>query len=67
MDGYCGEWDGENLEKGIANMSKMIDVVEKILSEKKGYTVKQCCQELGITPKDFHSRYLKRSLLSLMC
>ncbi|CCG22443.1 Gal1 galactokinase [Candida orthopsilosis Co 90-125] len=60
MDGYCGEWDGENLEKGIANMSKMIDVVEKILSEKKGYTVKQCCQELGITPKDFHSRYLKK-------
>ncbi|KAI5949667.1 GAL1 [Candida margitis] len=60
MEGYCGPWDGENLKEGAAKLSKMIDVVSKTLTEKKGYTVEQCCKELGITAEEFHLKYLEK-------
>ncbi|KAI5967102.1 GAL1 [Candida theae] len=60
MDGYCGNWDGEDLSQGIANISKMIDVVEKTLTEKDGYNVEQCCQGLDLTAEEFHAKYLTK-------
>lgn len=61
MDGRFGNtWDGNDYTVGIAQLNEMIDVVNKQLTNKAGYTIEECCQELGITSEKFSARYLSK-------
>ncbi|RCK61042.1 Galactokinase [Candida viswanathii] len=61
MDGRFGNtWDGHDYEVGISQLTAMIDVVEQELNNQQGYSIEECCQELGITCEKFGARYLSR-------
>ncbi|KAI5953321.1 GAL1 [Candida jiufengensis] len=60
MDGYCGEWKDDDYETGILHLQKMIDVVETKLTNKKGYSVDEICEELGISTEEFKTKYLTK-------
>ena len=68
MDAYLGEWNGDDVDQGIANVKKMIDEVERYLKkgngggnhDSDGYTVAEVSQQLQITETEFQSKYLSK-------
>lgn len=61
MDGrFNHSWDGNDYTVGIEQLKQMIDVVEKELTNQKGYSIEECCQELEITCEKFVAKYLSK-------
>ncbi|KAI5959577.1 GAL1 [Candida pseudojiufengensis] len=60
MEGFCGDWEDDDVESGITNLNKMIEVVELNLTNKEGYSVDEICKEFQITPEEFKSKYLTK-------
>ncbi|KAG7660421.1 GAL1 [[Candida] subhashii] len=64
MDGYYTSvlkqdvWDGNNIEIGIQRLITMTEKVEQELTNQVGYSVEECCQELGISEEEFKIKYL---------
>ncbi|SGZ49598.1 CIC11C00000000287 [Sungouiella intermedia] len=55
-------WDGQDIEVGIRNLTRMIEVVKKLYSEeeKDGITSEQAAAYLGITEKEFSEVFLTK-------
>ncbi|CAI5758936.1 unnamed protein product [Candida verbasci] len=59
MECNYGQWDDNDIERGIEELNKMIDLVEGNLNHDR-YTVEQASKELNITTEEFTQKYLTK-------
>ncbi|CAX44459.1 galactokinase, putative [Candida dubliniensis CD36] len=53
-------WDGNDIDVGIEQLKKMIDIVETLLNNnQEGYTIDQCLSLLDLSLDQFKSKYLQ--------
>lgn len=53
-------WDGQDIEMGIDRLTRMLDLVESIYSEKKEFTTEEAAEAVGLSLEEFQAKYLSR-------